>query len=210
VPRGVAIPDVRERLFEAAERVIEREGLSGLSGRAVTREAGCATGLLYNYFGDFDEFVTEFVVDRFQRVTASAAPLSEHAGKGTVADHVTAAAEALFESNLLTLVSLVMLHPGSMRKPARGRQNEAGGGVLRRAFADYLDAEKRLGRVKPDADTEALATALIATIHHLLLTHGRHAKENPRRHLRRVINAVIAGITPPAEPDRRPTPRASR
>jgi AcrR family transcriptional regulator len=208
VPRGVAIPNVRERLFEAAERLIEREGPSGLSGRAVTREAGCATGLLYRHFGDFDAFVAEFVLDRFQQVTARAAVLPEHAGNGTVANNITAAASALCQSNLLTLVSLVTLRPGSIGKAASRRLNQARGSVLRRAFAEYLDAEKRLGRVTPDTDTDALATALIATVHHLLLLQSR--KEDLRRDLGRVVNALVAGITPCAEPDRRPKPRATR
>jgi hypothetical protein len=82
--------------------------------------------------------------------------------------------------------------------------------VLRRAFADYLAAEQRLGRVTPDADTDALATALIATIHHLLLLLSHTRKADPRRELRRVINALVAGITPPAQPDRRPRRRAAR
>jgi AcrR family transcriptional regulator len=164
--------------------------------------------LLYRHFGDFDAFVAEFVLDRFQQVAARAAALPERAGSGTVADNVTAAAGALSESNLLTLFSLVMLHPASIGKAASRRQNEARGSLLRRAFAEYLDAEKRLGRVTPDADTDALATALIATIHHLLLTHSR--KHDPRRDLRRVITAVIAGITPRAERERRPTRRPAR
>jgi hypothetical protein len=101
-----------------------------------------------------------------------------------------------------------MLHPASIGKAASRRQNEARGSLLRRAFAEYLDAERRLGRVTRDADTDALATALIATIHHLLLTHSR--KHDPRRDLRRVINAVIAGITPRAQRERRPTRRPAR
>jgi AcrR family transcriptional regulator len=196
VPRGVAIPDVRERLFEAAERVLEREGPAGVSGRAVTREAGCATGLLYNHFGDFDQFVTQFVLDRFRRAAASAPDLPERAGTRTVAGNITAAALMLFESNLLTLVSLVTIRPASIGNQASRRRGEPRVGMLRRAFVDYLDAEKELGRVIPDADTDALATAFIAIIHHLLVTHSRDDPDVVRRRLRRVIKALIAGITP--------------
>jgi hypothetical protein len=68
--------------------------------------------------------------------------------------------------------------------------------------------ERRLGRVTRDADTDPLTTALIAIIHHLLLTHSR--KRDPRRDLRRVIKAVIAGITPRAERERRLRRRPAR
>ena len=198
MPRGVAIPEVRERLFQAAERVLEREGPAGVSGRAVTQEAGCATGLLYNHFGDFDHFVTELVLDRFRQTAARAADLPARAGRRSVADNVTSAALVLFDSNLLTLISLVTIRPASLSNRASERRDEARGGALKRAFVDYLDAEKNLGRVIPDADTEALATALVATIHHLLLTHSRDDRDHVRRHLRRVIRALVAGIIPKA------------
>ena len=38
-PRGVATPDVRERLFAAAERVVQRDGPGALTSRSVTTEA---------------------------------------------------------------------------------------------------------------------------------------------------------------------------
>lgn len=44
MPTGVAIRDVREQLFAAAERVLLRDGPSALTSRAVTSEAGCAKG----------------------------------------------------------------------------------------------------------------------------------------------------------------------
>ena len=64
-PRGVAIPKVNEQLFDAADRVLAREGPTGLTSRAVTEEAGCAKGILHNHFTDFDSFLVEFVLTGF-------------------------------------------------------------------------------------------------------------------------------------------------
>src|SRR5882757_5631726 len=94
-PRGVAIPNVREQLFEAAERLLGADA-GPLSGRAVTREAGCAAGLLHNHFGDFDTFLVEFVIDRFRRYASSVTTLPSLAGEGTVAANLTDAALSLF------------------------------------------------------------------------------------------------------------------
>ena len=44
-PRGVAIHEAREQMFLAAERVLARQGPDGLTSRAITQEAGVATGL---------------------------------------------------------------------------------------------------------------------------------------------------------------------
>lgn len=61
-PRGVAIPGLRQQLFQATERVLVRAGPGGLTGRAITREAGCSTGLLYNHFNTLEANLTEAAV----------------------------------------------------------------------------------------------------------------------------------------------------
>ena len=68
MPTGVAIRDVREQLFDAAERVLLRDGPNALTSRAVTTEAGCAKGVLHKHFADFDAFLAEFVLDRIARL----------------------------------------------------------------------------------------------------------------------------------------------
>ena len=48
---------LRERLIDAAERIIAKEGLTALKARDIAREAGCATGMIYNLFAHMDELV---------------------------------------------------------------------------------------------------------------------------------------------------------
>lgn len=79
MPTGVALRDVREQLFDAAERVLLRDGPSALTSRAVTAEAGCAKGVLHRHFADFDAFLAEFVLDRARRMDAQAAVLRDSA-----------------------------------------------------------------------------------------------------------------------------------
>ena len=74
MPTGVAIRDVRQQLFDAAERVLLRDGPSALTSRAVTTEAGCAKGVLHRHFVDFDEFLVELIRDRTARVDAGRRP----------------------------------------------------------------------------------------------------------------------------------------
>jgi AcrR family transcriptional regulator len=93
MPTGVALRDVREQLFDAAERVLLRTGPQALTSRAVTTEAGCAKGVLHRHFEDFDAFLTELVLDRIARLDAQAAALRESAGTGTVADNLAGAVQ---------------------------------------------------------------------------------------------------------------------
>ncbi|HVH82199.1 MAG TPA: TetR/AcrR family transcriptional regulator [Stellaceae bacterium] len=48
---------LRTQLIDAAERIIVAEGLAALKARDVAREAGCATGMIYNLFEHMDELV---------------------------------------------------------------------------------------------------------------------------------------------------------
>jgi len=205
-PRGVPIVDVRERLFAAAERVLVREGPGGLSNRAVTAEAGCAKGVLYSHFADLDEFVAELVLDRFRAAAEDAAGLPAQAGRGTVADNLTATALALLDSNGPAVASLALTRAGaSARIHAAMTAGAPGMPDVERSLAAYLEAEQRLGRVDPEADTAALALTVVGTVHHLLMTAG--PGEDTHGRVARCVAALARGLTLTlALPERTPGP----
>ncbi|GAA1287056.1 TetR family transcriptional regulator [Planotetraspora silvatica] len=193
VPTGVAIRDVREQLFDAAERVLFRDGPSGLTSRAVTTEANCAKGVMHRHFEDFDAFLAEFVLDRIDRMAPQAAALRDAAGTGTVAGNLTDALTALFESVAVAIVALV-----TFRDELRARLREtwpAGVPVLTEAavmIASYLTAERELGRIAADADADMLAPMLIGTGH--LLFADRKGSPPEAGAVLRMVTAVIAGV----------------
>ncbi len=193
MPTGVAIRDVREQLFDAAERVLLRDGPSGLTSRAVTTEAGCAKGVLHRHFADFDAFLAELVLDRVARIDHQAAALRDSAGTGTVADHLTGALTDLFGSVAVAIVGLVTSRD-ELRARLR-RTTPTGIPVLTEAaamIASYLAAERELGRVAADADIDALAPTLIGTGH--LLFADRKGASPEADAVRKVVTAVISGV----------------
>jgi AcrR family transcriptional regulator len=145
-PRGVAIPGLKQQLFQAAERVLVRDGPSGLSGRAITREAGCSTGLLYNHFNTLDDFLTAFAVGRARQAAESAQKLPSRAGHGTVTGNLTEAALAIPGSNLPALAGLIASKP-SLAPRVRETLDHGAPGLeeIEEAFRVYLDAEKSSG-----------------------------------------------------------------
>jgi AcrR family transcriptional regulator len=186
-PRGVAIQGVREQLFQAAYRVLVRDGPSGLSGRAVTREAGVATGLLYSHFADLDDFLAAFVTDRARQAAERVAGLTERAGQGTVAGNLAEAALAL-GPNLPAMASLVTSRPTlAQRLHEAGAIGAPGFREIEGGFAAYLRAERERGRVAAEVDVEALAVAVFGAAHHALLT-GREDLVD------RVVAALAAGL----------------
>ncbi|GIH93381.1 TetR/AcrR family transcriptional regulator [Planobispora siamensis] len=193
MPTGVALRDVREQLFGAAERVLLRDGPSALTSRAVTDEAGCAKGVLHRHFADFDAFLAEFVLDRVDRMDSEAAALREAAGTGTVAGNLAAALTALFESVAVAIVALV-----TFRDELRARLREtwpAGVPVLTEAvdmIASYLAAERDLGRIARDAPVDMLAPTLIGTAH-LLFADRKGARPEPGA-VDRMVDTIIGGV----------------
>ncbi|WP_412540384.1 TetR/AcrR family transcriptional regulator [Longispora sp. K20-0274] len=192
-PRGVPVPDVRQRLFDAAERVLGAAGPDGLTSRAVTTEAGCAKGLLYNHFADLDEFVAELVLDRLRGTAERAEALPGLAGRGTVAGNLTEAACSLLDAHAPAVAGLAMTRAGvSARIRAAMAAGAPGFGTVEVAVVGYLDAEKRLGRVRADLDADSVALAVVGTAHHLLMTSWAGSPD-PRDALRRLVVALVGG-----------------
>jgi AcrR family transcriptional regulator len=193
VPTGVALRDARELLFDAAERVLLRDGPSALTSRAVTTEAGVAKGVMHRHFADFDAFLAELVLDRIGRIDTQAAALRESAGTGTVADNLVGALTDLFSSVAVAIVAL-MIFRDDLR--ARLRQTRPTGVPLvaeaTAMIASYLTAERELGRVAADADVDTLAPTLVGAGH--LLFAGRKGTPPEAGALDKVVTTVIAGV----------------
>src|SRR5690606_19178425 len=194
MPRGVAIPEVRQHLFTAAEQVIVRDGPARLSGRSVTAEAGVAIGLLHRHFADFDAFLADYAVDRAFLISAEAAALPERAGTGTVAGNLHDALLATPPAALLAPVRLLASRP-ELAERVRAILGERAAGLdeIESALAAYLAAERRLGRLAAAADPAALALALVGVLHHLVLTAEDEA--GVRTRIRHTVTALVDGST---------------
>jgi AcrR family transcriptional regulator len=193
VPTGVALRDARQQLFDAAERVLLRDGPNALTSRAVTAEAGCAKGVLHRHFADFDGFLAELVLDRVARIDGQAAGLLESAGTGTVAGNLTATLTDLFSSVAVAIVGLITFRDGLRARLRQARP--AGVPVLREAtamIASYLTAEREAGRIAADADVGTLAPTLTGAAH--LLFADREGAPPEDEAVRQVVATVIAGV----------------
>ncbi|MEV5961249.1 TetR family transcriptional regulator [Kribbella sp. NPDC051952] len=190
MPTGVAMRDAREQLFDAAERVLLRDGPAALTSRAVTTEADCAKGVLHRHFADFDAFLAELVLDRIRRLDAQGAVLRESVGQGSVVDNLTDMLTDLFSSVAVAVVSLTISRDG-----LRARLREAvptGVPILTDAghlVIDYLSAERDHGRIPAGTDIGTLALTLIGTTHMLFADRTGH-QPSPAE-VRKVVDSVV-------------------
>jgi len=197
MPRGVAMQGARDQLFDAAERVLAREGPSGLTSRAVTDEAGVAKGLIYRYFADLDEFLIELAAARVRLAVASVSGLEDRAGHGTVAGNLSEALLTLFGpgSHVPLITGIVTFRPSLMSRLHQMLDVTSAFGEIEASLAGYIGAEQRLGRLGPAADPGTEAAILLGATHHLVFS-GRSAAEQFPARVREIVTAVITGMAP--------------
>ena len=193
MPTGVAIRDAREQLFDAAERVLLRDGPNALTSRAVTTEAGCAKGVLHRHFPDFDAFLVELILDRALRMSAQAEVLRESAGTGTVVENLVEAVSGVLNSIAARVLAL-MIARDELR--ARLREHRPRGFPViveaTQMIAGYLAAERNLGRIAANADMDMLALSLLGTSH--LDFAGSDGASPDEEAVRRVVMSVVGGV----------------
>lgn len=192
MPTGVHLRDVRQQLFDAAERVLLRDGPNGLTSRAVTDEAGCAKGVLHRHFTDFDAFLTDLVLDRAAQLETQAGQLRASAGADTVADNLTSALTTLFGPVPVAIIPLITFRD-ELR--ARLRQALPGGGIailtqVTTAVSGYLADERARGRIAADADIDSLTLSLVGGGH--LLFADRDPGPPATAAVHKLVTAVLA------------------
>jgi AcrR family transcriptional regulator len=166
VPTGIPIPDIREQLFDAAERVLLRNGPSALTSRAVTTEAGVAKGILHRHFPDFDTFLAALVLTHIEELDTRSHQLRASAGTKTVTHNLAGGLAAALDPIAVQLIGLVCARQQLL---ARLRLTTPHGIPLAREItkmiAAYLTAERGLGRIALTADVDTVAITLVGSAH---------------------------------------------
>lgn len=192
MPTGTALRDVRDQLFDAAERIILRDGVGALTSRAVTSEAGVAKGVLHRHFDDFDDFLASLITDRTQKFAARLDGLEGEAGSRPVPEILTDVVTDLFTSVAGGIVGLYFARD-ELRRRLRtvyptGFPMLSDAGT---AVAGYLEAERELGRVAAETDVSTVALTLIGTSH--LVFAGQDDGAPERAEVVRMVTSVVAG-----------------
>jgi AcrR family transcriptional regulator len=154
----------RERMVEAAERVMRSKGLAHATTKEIAREAGYSEGAIYKHFESKEELFIRVLAERLPPFADVLAELPRRAGReavGDVLEEVAGVALAFYGKSFPMSVS-VFSEPGLL---ARHREEMykrgAGPHKANEALMAYLEAERDLGRVREDADPEAAAAMLL-------------------------------------------------
>src|SRR5215207_561338 len=185
--------ELRAALLEDAQRLVNRDGASALTMRALAAEAGVSLGLPYKIFADRREIVDEIVSAELRRFGAAAENFLARAGTSTVGDNLIWFASVVLNSPAAPLAH--ELHADDQRLESATKVAERTGlspTSFPDVLADYLTAEQRAGRVSDNIDCQALGFLIAGALHNLLIA-GRTWTPD-RRHLERYLTATAAAI----------------
>ena len=161
---GTVAAGTRERIVDAAERVLRERGIAGATTKEIARAAGLSEGSLYNYFAGKEELFLAVLGERLPPFVGLIRAFPGRAGTGTVAGNLAEVARAAlaFYRQAVPMGASFFADPGLLaRHRALLRERGAGPHRANEAVAAYLRAEQHRGRVRADADPAALADLLL-------------------------------------------------
>ncbi len=154
----------RERIVEAAGRVMRAKGLARSTTKEIAREAGYSEGTIYKHFESKGELFICVLTERFPSFVGIMLDLPQRAGQeelGKVLGEVARAALAFYGESV-PMAASIFSEPGLLsRHREEVLRRDAGPQKANEYLAAYLDAERVLGRVREDADPEAAAAMLL-------------------------------------------------
>jgi AcrR family transcriptional regulator len=196
--RAAAAEQLRNRLLDAAERLLGERRPGAITSRDIARAAGVSDGVLYNHFVDKHDLLLTALVRRFTRLVTAWTSQTEPAGSGSPADSVH---RIVRHAHALQLAALPMLANLAGDPPLLERflieihRPPLGGDAFRRPVAEHLAAEQALGRLgafDPEAAADVLLGAVLLQGLIDVLAH-RPAAESQRR-LEAIATTLLSGI----------------
>lgn len=152
--------DTRDKLFEAAARVFEQDGIGGASIEAIAAEAGFTRGAFYSNFGSKDELIFAMLEDHVeQSIRRNMEILAQHKN---LDDFIAALKtmdrgrqDPLGRSPLLHMEMILFVARAEKRRPELAKRLRA----RRKLIADIIEAT-----LKDSAKGETLNPPWMASV----------------------------------------------
>ncbi|OXL86481.1 TetR family transcriptional regulator [Paenibacillus sp. SSG-1] len=158
--------DLKNKIADAAEQVLLRNGLAKTTTKEIARTAGCSEGSLYNHFSSKEDLFVHVIRGQLKHLMRTLSSLQTMAGKDTVRtnlEQVTLAALEDFHSSM-PLIGSIFSEPGLLLRQREGFElRNEGPHRANEAVEAYLNQEKQLGRVGEGTDSRAIADLLLGS-----------------------------------------------
>lgn len=187
----------RDRILDAAAEIMRDRGVVHATTKEIAKVAGYSEAALYKHFSDKEDIILNVLRHRMPGPSA----VRPEPGQSTVEDNLTALArDALsFYQQSLPLLGGLLAQPQRMAAHRDSmRRHGAGPGHAIANIAEYLRAERQLGRVAADADVLTAASMLDGTCFHQSFLRyyesGANAAPAPDDLARGLARTLISGL----------------
>jgi AcrR family transcriptional regulator len=191
--------DTKAALIAATTRLVAEVGYQRTTTKAIAKLAGVAEGTIYRHFPDKRALFLAAVLEGRQGMLDWMAGLPGRAGTAPLPDVLTECFERLSElrAEVVPLEMAMAATPEFNRVELSPEElieavREIGGPP--RSLADYLAAEQRLGRVRPDLDPTRTAVMLLACLFGVQTSPLAQVEGATGPAVRELVRIVLTGI----------------
>ncbi|GAB3705841.1 TetR/AcrR family transcriptional regulator [Amycolatopsis oliviviridis] len=176
----------REEIVAAAAKVMREQGYAHTTTKAIARAAGYSEALLYKHFKDKTEIFTSVLTERLPALGTTLDELMRTAADTPLAANLVRLARITLSFYLESFPIAVSLFSSrellaAHREKVMSRQS--GPDVPLARVTEYLDEERRLGRIREDADLEVSASLLLGACFQYAFLASFEDREPPETEL---------------------------
>ncbi|MGW3966441.1 TetR/AcrR family transcriptional regulator [Amycolatopsis sp. NPDC005003] len=152
----------REEIVAAAAKVMREQGYAHATTKVIAQTAGYSEAMLYKHFRDKTDLFRSVLAEELPALGAALAELTADPGRAPLRDnlvHLARLGLAFYVDSFPIAVS--MFSSRELLRSHRERLRGHGPHLPLQGVADYLRAERALGRITADTDVEAAAALLL-------------------------------------------------
>ncbi|HOO41548.1 MAG TPA: TetR/AcrR family transcriptional regulator [Syntrophales bacterium] len=199
--------ETQKHLIEAADKLLQKTGLTRATTREIARQAGVSEGLLYHYFKDKAELILEVVFHRLRNLHEILENLPFMVGQHTVAENLTRVLERAYDAQYqITPIVCGVFSDHQLRNRTREIILERNLGPRRpiEILAAYLAAEQKQGRIAAGIAPLSAARLLFASSFTGAMIDqflgGQVGREEKLLEIRETVQIVLRGLNPQEGP----------
>jgi AcrR family transcriptional regulator len=195
----------RKTILRAAEKLILARGLSGVTTRRISREAGCSEGALYVHFHGRLELLLAVLEESLPEMLGPLQLLQQRVGRASPQVNLAKALGGIFRFHQRTMpLSAGLFADPALHAAYRTSLARQGKGphLSMKVLENYIAAEQRLGRIDCRVDAKLAAYLLMSSSFFRAFSEQFFgAPMRPSWH--KFVKQLIATIAPPADPTKR-------
>lgn len=191
--------ETRQKILDAAQRLLETGGLTRLTTKALAHAAGCAEGTLFKHFRTKEDIVLAVVEENAPRFHAAVSDVRR--ANQPVAKNLAAIALACLRfSEKLIPLGASLLGDAALLKRHRALDPGRGPKEAFARIAEYIDQEQQAGRIDAKVDPTSIALLLFGPCFHRVFIRqvvGKNpAPADDRQFIAALVGTILRGLEP--------------